>query len=191
MARNDEDARRLATIPGIGPLNATALVRAIGDDARSAADATWPPGSACPPAGHHRRQAKAAGDHQARQHVPRKLLSRVPEQHAVAGQERPRRWGMAARPAGSRAPECGCGLALARIAWAVQRTAAASSGAACREMRSAARRHGASRQGLRVVDEDGLTVDRRPEAYGSNGARRRPLRRTRDARISILARAMP
>ena len=30
-ARHDEAARRLATIPGIGPLNATALVAAIGD----------------------------------------------------------------------------------------------------------------------------------------------------------------
>ena len=30
-ARNDEAARRLATIPGIGVLNATALVAAIGD----------------------------------------------------------------------------------------------------------------------------------------------------------------
>jgi transposase len=31
MARNDPAARRLATIPGIGVLNATALVAAIGD----------------------------------------------------------------------------------------------------------------------------------------------------------------
>src|SRR5687768_16651226 len=31
MARNDTAARRLATIPGIGVLNATALVAAIGD----------------------------------------------------------------------------------------------------------------------------------------------------------------
>ena len=30
-ARNDADARRLATIPGIGVLNATALVAAVGD----------------------------------------------------------------------------------------------------------------------------------------------------------------
>ena len=30
-ARQDEAARLLATIPGIGPLNATALVAAIGD----------------------------------------------------------------------------------------------------------------------------------------------------------------
>ena len=31
QARADESARRLTTIPGIGPLNATALVAAIGD----------------------------------------------------------------------------------------------------------------------------------------------------------------
>jgi len=31
MARDDAAARRLATIPGIGVLNATALVAAIGD----------------------------------------------------------------------------------------------------------------------------------------------------------------
>ena len=31
MARNDPAARRLATIPGVGVLNATALVAAIGD----------------------------------------------------------------------------------------------------------------------------------------------------------------
>jgi len=30
-ARNDADARRLATIPGIGMLNATALVAAVGN----------------------------------------------------------------------------------------------------------------------------------------------------------------
>ncbi|RFC61761.1 IS110 family transposase [Fulvimarina endophytica] len=33
MARNDERAKRLTTIPGIGPLNATALVAAVGDAA--------------------------------------------------------------------------------------------------------------------------------------------------------------
>jgi len=33
MARNDPAARRLATIPGIGVMNATALVAAIGDGA--------------------------------------------------------------------------------------------------------------------------------------------------------------
>jgi hypothetical protein len=31
MARADESARRLTTIPGVGPLNATALVAAVGD----------------------------------------------------------------------------------------------------------------------------------------------------------------
>ena len=31
MAQQDEAARRLMTIPGIGPVNATALVAALGD----------------------------------------------------------------------------------------------------------------------------------------------------------------
>ncbi len=35
MARNDPAARRLATIPGVGVLNATALVAAIGDGRKS------------------------------------------------------------------------------------------------------------------------------------------------------------
>lgn len=30
-SRQDEAARRLATVPGIGPINATALVAAVGD----------------------------------------------------------------------------------------------------------------------------------------------------------------
>jgi transposase len=36
-ARSDADARRLATIPGIGMLNATALVAAIGNARRQSA----------------------------------------------------------------------------------------------------------------------------------------------------------
>jgi len=46
-ARADEAARRVATIPGIGPVNATALVAAIGDAtafARARVRATWPHG---------------------------------------------------------------------------------------------------------------------------------------------------
>ena len=44
-ARSDPAARRLATIPGIGVLNATALVAAIGNGKPSPGDATSPPGS--------------------------------------------------------------------------------------------------------------------------------------------------
>jgi transposase len=45
MARNDPAARRLATIPGIGVLNATALLAAIGDGAHSVVGAIFRPGS--------------------------------------------------------------------------------------------------------------------------------------------------
>jgi transposase len=43
--RTDAAARRLTTIPGVGPLNATALVAAVGDAASFAADAISPHGS--------------------------------------------------------------------------------------------------------------------------------------------------
>jgi transposase len=43
-ARSDADARRLATIPGIGVLNATALVAAIGNARPSLVGAILPPG---------------------------------------------------------------------------------------------------------------------------------------------------
>ena len=49
MARDDEAARRLSTIPGIGVINATALTAAVGDAAASGAVVTLPPGSASHP----------------------------------------------------------------------------------------------------------------------------------------------
>ena len=58
-ARDDEAARRLATIPGIGALNATALVAAIGTGETFAAPAIWPPGSASCPG--RRRPAASRG----------------------------------------------------------------------------------------------------------------------------------
>ena len=68
MARNDPAARRLATIPGIGVMNATALV---GGDRGCGALQPRPrplglarPGAA---SSDDRRQAEAARDHQARQ----------------------------------------------------------------------------------------------------------------------------
>ena len=45
-ARDDEAARRLRTIPGIGVLNATALVAAIGHGESFARGQDWLPGSA-------------------------------------------------------------------------------------------------------------------------------------------------
>jgi transposase len=45
QARTDETARLLTSIPGIGPLNATALVAAIGKATTFGRAGTWPPGS--------------------------------------------------------------------------------------------------------------------------------------------------
>ena len=110
QARADEAARRLATIPGIGPLNATALVAAVGDArtfARGRDLAAW---RARPTAGDHRRQATAARDHEARQQVPAQASpSGCPLRHAEAGSKRHLVGGMVARASGARAPECGCG----------------------------------------------------------------------------------
>ena len=55
-ARSEESARRLSTIPGIGPINATALVAAVGDArgfARARDLSAW---RACAATGDHRRQ---------------------------------------------------------------------------------------------------------------------------------------
>jgi transposase len=70
-AREDEGARRLVTIPGIGVLYATALVAAIGKGESFAAWArscglAWPRATTAV----DRRQATPEGDHQARQCVP-------------------------------------------------------------------------------------------------------------------------
>lgn len=70
QARTDETARLLTTIPGIGPLNATALAAAIGNAQNFP---TWTrPGSlagAGAEADDNRRQAKAVGHQQARQRI--------------------------------------------------------------------------------------------------------------------------
>jgi len=44
-AKEDDAARQLTTIPGIGVLNATALIAAIGSGAALLGDGTWLPGS--------------------------------------------------------------------------------------------------------------------------------------------------
>jgi hypothetical protein len=69
-AREDQAARRLATIPGFGALNATALVAAIGtgESFLPARDlAAW---LGLVPSGDDWRQASASRDHQARQDLP-------------------------------------------------------------------------------------------------------------------------
>ena len=69
LARTDEAARRLTSIPGVGALNATALVAAVGrgelQPRPRSGRLPWP-GSA--PA-HHWRQAAVARDQQARQRL--------------------------------------------------------------------------------------------------------------------------
>jgi transposase len=70
-AREDEGARRLAPIPGIGVLNATAPVAVIGDGqsfARGRDLSAWL--GLVPTQTDDRRQAAPEGDHQARQRVP-------------------------------------------------------------------------------------------------------------------------
>lgn len=70
LARNDAAARRLISIPGIGVLNATALMAAVGDAGAfcqgSRSGRLAGPGS---PATYHGRQATAARHLQARQHL--------------------------------------------------------------------------------------------------------------------------
>src|SRR3954447_12349384 len=73
QARNDPAARRLATIPGIGVLNATALVAAIGNGqtfARGARSRGLARVGTTP--GDHRGQAPASRHHQTRQQVSTK-----------------------------------------------------------------------------------------------------------------------
>jgi transposase len=71
LAKSDDAARRLATIPGIGVLNATALVAAIGNGAAFARGrdlAAWL--GLVPRQMTDGRQAAASGDQQAGQQIP-------------------------------------------------------------------------------------------------------------------------
>ena len=70
--KENEEARRLMTIPGVGAIVASALGAAVGQAGEhSSAGAISPrglrPGS---PSVHDRRQAEAARDQQARQQIP-------------------------------------------------------------------------------------------------------------------------
>ena len=194
--------RRLATIPGIGVLNATALVAAIGDGEhlRRGRDlAAWL--GLVPRQSDHRRQAEAARDHQARQQIPAQAAD-------------PRRPGGAAvaRPNARRRSAAGCaacwrGRTATPSSWRWRASWRGSSGRCCaprprfaareprrHRTRSAARRSPdvAAVRGLRVVEArwpDSRPASRQPTAQ--NGTRRRPLYEDRDARISILARVRP
>jgi len=100
-ARDDDSARRLATIPGIGVLNATALRRRQRAEfctrARSCRLAR-----PCPTAADDRRQTAPEGDHQARQRVSAKATDpRRACRHDPTLWDQYRNWQMVARPADS------------------------------------------------------------------------------------------
>jgi len=107
LARSDAAARRLTTIPGIGVLNATALVAAIGDAGsfRRGRDlGAWL--GLVPKAAHHRRQAEAARHQQARQQVSSNALHSWRQGRAAdARQKRDTARGLAAWPAGANSPQ--------------------------------------------------------------------------------------
>ena len=110
-ARTDEMVRLLTTIPGIGVVNATALVAAIGN-ARTFGPRPRP-GSlagARATADDYRRQATAARDHQARQRLlAQNADPRRPRGPAVACEERDAAGRVASRPARAGAHEHGRG----------------------------------------------------------------------------------
>ncbi|MGN5373561.1 transposase [Sphingomonas hankookensis] len=75
LARKDAAARRLTSIPGVGVLNATALIAAVmGASSFAKARNLGALARAGPPTTHHRKQAAAARHLRARQHLLRTLL---------------------------------------------------------------------------------------------------------------------
>ena len=127
QARADEAARRLATIPGIGPLNATALVAAVGDArtfARGRDLAAW--------LGLVPRQATTGGKprllgitKRGSTYLPASFSFRVPAPSCRSWLEATRGWGHGCagfwRARTQNAVVVALGNKLARIAWAVLR----------------------------------------------------------------------
>jgi transposase len=109
-AKADEAARRLATIPGIGVLTATALAAAIGGGATFARGrdlAAWRAGAT---AGEHGRQAEAARHQQAREQIPAQAADpRCAVGHALVADERDAVGRLAARPRDAGPQECSHG----------------------------------------------------------------------------------
>ena len=201
MARNDPAARRLATIPGIGVMNATALVAAVGDGrtfSRGRDLSAW--------LGLVPRQATTGGRPKLLGITKRgsKYLRKLIIQGARAALP-----SLARTATGSAIGCAACSLALMATP-SSSRWRASSSGSpghCCatrpgslpadtprRRTGSAGDDHPTSRavEGLRVVEArwpDSQPVSRQPMA--SNGTRCRPLYEDRDARISILARVEP
>lgn len=112
LARSDEPTRRRATIRGIGPLIASALVAAVGEGrkelcARPRLGGLARAGSQ---AGDHRRPAQALGDQPPRQQVPpQDAGARRPSGPAGLGQERHGARPLARRAAGTGTSEHGGG----------------------------------------------------------------------------------
>jgi hypothetical protein len=108
LAKTDDAARRLVSIPGIGVLNATALVAAIGNGATFARGRDLRPGLAWCPANDDRRQAAADGDQQAREQVSTQTAGPWrPGGPPVTGGELDGDWAMASGSDGARAQEYG------------------------------------------------------------------------------------
>ena len=105
LAKTDDAARRLVSIPGIGVLNATALVAAIGNGAifaRGRDLAAWLGATA----DDDRWQAAPAGDQQAREQISAQAAGpRCPGGLAILIVEPDADWAMAARSDGARAQE--------------------------------------------------------------------------------------
>src|SRR5215203_2396601 len=190
MARNDPAARRLATIPGIGVLNATALVAAIGDGrtfSRGRDLSAWlglVPHQATTGGRPKLLGITKRGSRYLRNLVIQGARAALPSLARTATPLGGWLRGLLARAHGNTVVVA-LASKLIRIAWALLRN----------ETRFVAGGdHPTSRavKGLRVVEArwpDSQPVSQQP--MPSNGTRCRPLYQDRDARISILARVEP
>ena len=202
MARNDPAARRLATIPGIGVLNATALVAAIGDGrtfSRGRDLSAWL--GLVPHQATTGGRPKLLGITKRGSKYLRKLLiqgarAALPSLARTATPLGGWLRGLLARAHGNTVVVA-LASKLIRIAWALLRNETRFVAGGCssgveRDRLAAITRRREPCRGLRVVEArwpDSQPVSQKP--MPSNGTRCRPLYQDRDARISILARVEP
>ena len=201
MARNDPAARRLATIPGIGVLNATALVAAIGDGrtfSRGRDLSAWlglVPHQATTGGRPKLLGITKRGSRYLRKLVIQGARAALPSLARTATPLGGWLRGLLARAHGNTVV-----VALAsKLIESPGRSCATRPGSSpaaqqWRRTGSAGGDHPTSRavEGLRVVEArwpDSQPVSQQP--MPSNGTRCRPLYQDRDARISILARVEP
>lgn len=106
LTREDVQARRLATIPGIGVINATALLAAIGDGSAFAKGrdlAAWLGTTTAL----DRWQDEAARDQQARERLPAQAADpRRPSRHAPPGRQAEPAGSLVAEHADARSSQC-------------------------------------------------------------------------------------